>query len=586
MQTATGKSTVSKRLQLSNQMLWLGLWIALGLVLRFTNLTAKPPWTDEFATIVFSLGKSFQTVPLDQVLPLEQLMSPLHPDPSAGAGDVVRYLMTESNHPPLYYLLTHYWLKLFPTEHGLASLWGARSLSALFGVAAIPATFGLAWLAFRSSLVAQMATALMAVSPFAIYLAQEARHYTLAMLWIIASLACLLMVVRSLTQTKPPPLWICLTWIGVNGLGIATHYFFVLTLMAEALVLLGLLLRQSVALVRQSKGLGPLVIWNRVGLAVIGTSVTGLVWLPYLGNIHNDELTEWLLRNGSGWRWTQPLIDSVGGWTTMLYLPPIQSDNLAVVIGSAIFIGILLVATVGWFVQGFRYSWRHPAMHLSIKTLVGFVAAAIIVFWVITYGFGRDLTAAFRYNFVFFPAVVVLLGAGLAGIWEAAQMGVTTSRKCLQPRRWQVGLILLVSFLGALVVIANQGYQKTHRPDVVIAEMAERSRQRPVVLAIAHQTHGQTGRLMAIGWDFLDTPPAEQPRFVLAHQPDLKDATPAYDTMQTILANRQQGIDLWMINIRSPLDTSRREVFHPQECDQRSPRYEVDGYKYQLYRCR
>jgi len=46
----------------------------------------------------------------------------------------------------------------------------------------------LAWAGwFRSRLVGQIAAAMMAVSPYGIYLAQEARHYTLAILLIIAS---------------------------------------------------------------------------------------------------------------------------------------------------------------------------------------------------------------------------------------------------------------------------------------------------------------------------------------------------------------------------------------------------------------
>ena len=35
------------------------LWIGIGTIVRFAHLTAKPPWTDEFATLVFSLGHSF-----------------------------------------------------------------------------------------------------------------------------------------------------------------------------------------------------------------------------------------------------------------------------------------------------------------------------------------------------------------------------------------------------------------------------------------------------------------------------------------------------------------------------------------------
>jgi len=98
-----------------------------------------------------------------------------------------------SNHPPLYCsrsLVDAGWLT--PSDKrrygAYVSVWAARSLPALLG-ASIPAVYGLSRLAFRSPLVSQLAAAMMAVSP-GIFLAQEARHYTLAF-WVIASLSCL-----------------------------------------------------------------------------------------------------------------------------------------------------------------------------------------------------------------------------------------------------------------------------------------------------------------------------------------------------------------------------------------------------------
>ncbi|NJR57778.1 MAG: hypothetical protein HC769_02265 [Cyanobacteria bacterium CRU_2_1] len=112
--------------------LLLSLWTGVGLILRFTYLTDKPLWTDEFSTIVFGLGNSFQTIPLDQNLTLEQLLQPLQPNPQAGIGAVIHHLLTESNHPPLYFVLTHLWLMLFPSPDGWVSVWGYdRSLLCL-----------------------------------------------------------------------------------------------------------------------------------------------------------------------------------------------------------------------------------------------------------------------------------------------------------------------------------------------------------------------------------------------------------------------------------------------------------------------
>ena len=125
-------------------LLLLLIWTVVGLGLRFTNLTEKPLWTDEFSTIVFSLGNSFLSVPLDRTLTSEQLLSPLVPNPQAGARAVIN---------PLYFILCHFWLRLFPTSDGLLLTQAARSLPALLGTVSIPVTFVLGRMAFRSSVV-------------------------------------------------------------------------------------------------------------------------------------------------------------------------------------------------------------------------------------------------------------------------------------------------------------------------------------------------------------------------------------------------------------------------------------------------
>ncbi|HAG83935.1 MAG TPA: glycosyltransferase, partial [Cyanobacteria bacterium UBA12227] len=200
--------------------LLLFIWIAIGIGLRFTQLTLKSPWTDEFATMIFSLGNTYQTVPLDQAISLETLLQPLKLNSSVGVSAVIHHLLTEDHHPPLYFVFAHWWIQLFSIPEGYVSLWVARSLPAFLGVLSIPAVYGLGWLAFRSQLIAQLAAAMMAVSPYGIYLAQEARHYTLGILWVIASLSCLVVALQHLQHRILLPIWIALCWIIINSLGI------------------------------------------------------------------------------------------------------------------------------------------------------------------------------------------------------------------------------------------------------------------------------------------------------------------------------------------------------------------------------
>ena len=200
-----------------------------------------------------AVGNSFRTVPINQAIALDTLLKPLQLNPDAKISDVIHNLMTESTHPAVYFGLNHLWMQLFPKVDSLASFWAARSLSAILGVASIPAIFGLGWLTFRSRLVGQIAAAMMAVSPFGIYLAQEARHYTLAILLIIASLCCLVIATRAIHRQSPLPIWVSLVWVVVNSLGIAVHYFFTLTLCAEALVLSGFWLQDYASRINRTQ---------------------------------------------------------------------------------------------------------------------------------------------------------------------------------------------------------------------------------------------------------------------------------------------------------------------------------------------
>ncbi|NJR40586.1 MAG: hypothetical protein HC781_19310 [Leptolyngbyaceae cyanobacterium CSU_1_4] len=286
-------------------------WVAVGLILRLMHLTDKTLWTDEFATIVFSLGHTFYSVPLDQVISAEQLLQPLRPDAVAGVGEVIGNLINESNHPPLYFVLTHFWLKLFPAAKGLVSIWAVRSLSVLFGVAAIPATYLLGWMAFRSRLVAQTSAALMAVSPFGLYLAQEARHYTLPVLWVIASLCGLIFAVRSIRDRTPLPLAASVAWIVINALGLATHFFFAFTLAAEAMVIAIAGLGQSW---RERGTWYSSAHWWSIWMVAVGTAVSGLAWLPFLKDVQDSELTRWIFRDlEGGWNGVMPIAQAIAG---------------------------------------------------------------------------------------------------------------------------------------------------------------------------------------------------------------------------------------------------------------------------------
>lgn len=218
--------------------LLLFLWIILGACLRSANLGLKPPWGDEWCTLIFSAGRGYQTIPLDRIISLDTLLDPLQGTVAWAPDAVVTHLLRESNHPPLYFLLTHLWLQFFPLDQGYISLVAGRTLSVVLGLGVIPAIFALTWGLTRSTLQAHMAALFMAISPFGVYLAQEARHYTLSLLWILGLLGFLQVGANSLRQQRPLAWWQIGLWISINGLGIATHFFYLFAWVAGMAVLL------------------------------------------------------------------------------------------------------------------------------------------------------------------------------------------------------------------------------------------------------------------------------------------------------------------------------------------------------------
>ncbi|WP_293094079.1 glycosyltransferase family 39 protein [Moorena sp. SIO3I6] len=407
-------------LKKSQTVLLLLLWITIGALLRFAGLGVLPPWTDECATTVFSLGNSFYSLPLNQFMGVETLLSPLKPSPEAGISDVIHYLLTESTHPPVYFALTHLWLKLFRLEDGMVSIWAVRSLSALLGVISIPAIFCLGRLAFRSLLVGHIAAAMMAVSPFGIFLAQQARHYTLAILLVIASLGCLVKAVELIDRGERLPSWLGLAWVGVNSLGIATHYFFILTLGAEAIALFGQAWRETqqdrLALIKPY--------WWRIYGVAMGSLAGCLVWIPALQAIHDSPPTQWIYSQNAIARWIEPIGRFLLWLFSMVLLLPSSFYDLS--LGIIIVSGIVTLILVIWIVSRLRYGLKLQQLdhhnRFAITILREYVLAAIGLCLVLTWGFGIDLSTAPRFHFVYFPAVILLVAASLGGCWNQIRL--------------------------------------------------------------------------------------------------------------------------------------------------------------------
>ncbi|TAG92886.1 MAG: glycosyltransferase [Oscillatoriales cyanobacterium] len=580
----------------NKQLLLVLLWTAIALILRFAHLEWKPLWTDEFSTLVFSLGNSFRGVPIDRAIDLSTLLEPLQWSPSHSTADVLHNLLLESNHPPVYFVLAHWWMGLF--GHSEDSLvWIARSLPALLGVISVPAIYFLGWFGFNSRLVGQCAAAMMAVSPYGVYLAQEARHYTLGILLVIASLFCLILTIKKSQSSTLLPIWAVPVWVIFNCLGIAIHYFFVLTLCAEAMVLISLLWQQHFRLA--------LPLYFRILAVGLGSLAGGLVWLPiFFSNKYGSELTNWIVSSDRTFlNWISPIFQALAGWITVMSLLPVESPNLSVAIVSVIGMIVYFIWVLPLLLGGIKTSLIIAESRLGTIVFGGFVLGAIALFFSFTYILGIDLTRGARYNFVYFPGMILLLGSALAVIYNTPKV---KSQWFNLPAieidgKKAVLLIILMGFVSGVTVNYNLGYRKYYKPDLLVPIIREVSKV-PVLIATTQKTHVEIGELMGIGWEWKRRNNAlrlrsgytegigkktlrlrsgywDSPLFLLAN---LKRETPeiASGTLDKTISQLDKPLDLWLVNFRVPVDLKA------QGCEVESRELPaVDGYEYQVYHC-
>lgn len=603
----------SSKLKIANgekpwfHLLLLLIWIAIGTVLRFTNLAGKSPSTIEIATIVFSLGNSLQTIPLDSAIALDALLQPLQLNPEANITSVIHNLMTESTHPPVYFVLAHWWMKLFSSDAGLVSLWAARALPAILGVASIPAMFCFGFVAFRCRLIAQMAAAMMAVSPYAIFIAQEARHYTLPVLLIIASLGYLTIATRTIHERTVLPIWIGLIWVVVNCLGIATHYFFILVVAAEGLSLIAVILiknrtyRQEKLDLTQNLGLKPQsIIPNslfRIYAVAAGTLVGCLVWVPALRTASDSEMTRWIYEGKNLIELLEPAPRILAWMVTMLALLPVEGVSLWAILISSLILLIFIFFALPILIQGVKIQLNESDNSSIAEVLCGFILCAIAIFLGITYILGADLTLAARYQFVYFPAVIILLGVSLAVCWE--NQNLETNNKLIPVLKLPipalkiggtkaVTIILLMGLLGSMTVVANFGFQKSKRPDILvpyIVKIQEASPKVPVLIAMVRKSNSETRAMMGIAWEFkrLSSSSGKNsqlnyPQFLLAKKDG--DSQTATDALHKTLAQIPKPLDLWTINFTASVGEKEQNCVVDSEFQPK-----IAGYKYRLYHC-
>lgn len=545
--------------------------LILGTVLRFWQLGDKPLWLDEVLTALFSLGKSDADLPLRQMVSLTELQSIFAVQPASCAA-IARAVRVDSTHPPLFFCLMHLWLRwLRPDLPHLAE--AVRSLPALFGVGAIAAMYGLGRVAF-SPTVGLMSAALMAVSPFAIYLSQEARHYTLPMLLITLGLWALAQIQRDLIQGLRSRSWVWLGWIGVNGIGLYVHYFYLLAVVAQAVTLLGILLSQKAT--RR--------VWLRAGFSLGAIALSYLPWLPVLLGHSGRSEADWLTFEPSAWTdWLAPLAQILASWVLMVIMLPVEHQPIWV----AVIFALVMLGFMGWLTRqvylGWQKLWQMPMERLGGLAIASFTLTVLLQFWVIIYVLHKDLTLAPRYSFVYYPGMCALLGACLVYRPLPAQSRVWR----LSPAQMSVLLAGLLSYGGLLL---NLTFYKPFLPDRV-AQALVLNADTSLALVVGYQSFQE----VALGLSYaLELQPRLTSEAVVASRLTFLPYQTHYDEVGPQLQQMRSPSFpqyLWMVGRRGmdqieyPPELQLTAMRPAIQCQLEPDRFGKTGFPYQRYQC-
>jgi mannosyltransferase len=338
--------------------------VALGVVLRF--VTRSDLWLDE------ALSVSIASLPLSEI-------------PEA---------LRHDGHPPLYYVLLHGWSRLLGTGDV-----AVRSLSGIISALTLP----LAYLAGRRAggrLLGLLTLVTLAVSPFALRYATEARMYALVSLLVLVGYLLIDDIVRRSRggAIRLAALAVC------TGALLWTHYWGIWLVGATVVVLAWLWRRGGSPELRRASA--------RATGAVVAGGVLFLPWLPSMLYQAANTGTPWAGPVRPTTLVAVTLTDFGGGAVTGSFM---ESQLLG---------GLLLVlALLGLFgvARG-----RHR-IELDLRTVPQFrveaivVAVAVLIAVVVMYASGSAFMS--RYASAFHPLVLLIVAGGLSRFRDLRILG-------------------------------------------------------------------------------------------------------------------------------------------------------------------
>jgi mannosyltransferase len=393
----------------------IGLVVASGIVLRF--VTRSDLWLDEALTVDIAR------------LPLRDIGPWLKHD---GA-------------PPLFYWLLHGWMAAFGTGDV-----AARSLSGVFGVLSLPLAW---WCGKRSgdARTAWLAVVVLAVNPFAIRYATEARMYGLEILVVFGGI---LAVRRALERPSGARLLL----VVLLAAALAWTHYWALGLLAATVAVLALAAwRATDAATRRAALLAAAAV-------AVGTA-TLVAWAATLRYQKAHTGTPWIAPSAPPGPFALSILDFAGGDHPEGYLLVYPAVLIAV-------LGAFGVAARGFVVE-LDARARTSVRWEALTGALGLGLAATIA-WAGHSGFQP------RYAAIALPFFVLLLARGIALLDDA---------------RLRAGAVALVVACGVVGGVRNVAENRTQTGDVAAA-IRTRARSGDVVVYCPDQLGPATHRLL------------------------------------------------------------------------------------------
>jgi len=312
--------------------------------------------------------------------------------------------------------------------------------------------------------------------------------------------------------------------------------------------------------------------WPKIYVAAVGTLAGACIWLPILLNFYGSPQTTYITSEQGSWKfWIDPLAQSVVGWLYAFFSPITNGfgwQGITIIVLTSV---SLLLLYAPWLLRqlrlGLQFQWTQPSLRPGLLAIGGFFAMANLLFFLICYGVGFDITRGHRYSFVYFPSIIILAGAGLAPFWQGfAQVKLPFIKQFIRGRTF-VATVLFLGFLGTQVIVNDLSHLKFYKANRLV-DFIQQNSTLPVVIAVDSTISAQPtvigNEIVSVAWEVkrqLDADPTNrelvsEPQFVIAERNLVTNSDPRIQLIESI-KGLPRPFDLWVLNMDPSLDSEQ-----------------------------